>query len=159
MRRKSPREKTTIGAHADLDDGGRPIPRRRRGPRATLVALLTGVALLAASSAGTAPGDLDPTFGTGGLVTTDFFGGGEVAREIVVQDDGKLVAAGFTGAAAGALDFALARYEIDGSLDLSFGTGGLVNHRPRGRRRGLRPRGAGRRQDRGGGALHHRRRR
>lgn len=69
-----------------------------------------------------ADGSLDPGFGTGGLVTTDF-GGDDFARALVLQDDGKLVAAGgsFDGS-----DFALARYEADGSLDPTFGTGGLV---------------------------------
>jgi uncharacterized delta-60 repeat protein len=65
-------------------------------------------------------GSLDPTFGTGGLVTTDF-GGIDRGFALVLQPDGKLVAAGFSGG-----DFALARYLPDGSLDPMFGTGGLV---------------------------------
>ncbi|MER6352930.1 delta-60 repeat domain-containing protein, partial [Streptomyces sp. NPDC001634] len=71
-----------------------------------------------------APGDLDPTFGTGGKVLTDF-GGTDFAT--AVQADGKIIAVGQSdGASAGDFDFALARYNTDGSLDPTFGTGGKV---------------------------------
>src|SRR5262249_22258195 len=60
-------------------------------------------------------GSLDTSFGIGGKVNTDFFGGIDAAR-IALQADGKVVAA---GAASRSLinrdltdaDFALARYE------------------------------------------------
>jgi uncharacterized delta-60 repeat protein len=68
-------------------------------------------------------GTLDTSFGTGGTVTTDFPGGGD-ANALAVQADGKLVAAGSTEFFA--VDFAVARYNPDGSLDTSFGTGGQV---------------------------------
>ncbi len=68
-------------------------------------------------------GTLDASFGTAGKVTTDF-GGGDQANALVVQPDGKLVAAGITAAAS--FDFALARYNPDGTLDASFGTAGKV---------------------------------
>ena len=62
-------------------------------------------------------GSLDPTFGTGGKVVTDFIAPcsgfclpGETATALVVQGDGKLVAAGMTTARADEA-FALARYE------------------------------------------------
>src|SRR6266436_3365985 len=60
------------------------------------------------------PGDLDPTFGTGGMVITSF-GRSGVANAVAV---------GFTN--AGTYRFALARYNGDGSLDGSFGTAGQV---------------------------------
>ena len=83
--------------------------------------LITGaVGLIAGSSALAADGDLDGTFGIGGKVTTDF-GGGDAAWGVAVQADGKIVAAGNTFS-----QFALARYNADGSLDASFGTGGKV---------------------------------
>ncbi|MDQ3748191.1 MAG: delta-60 repeat domain-containing protein [Acidobacteriota bacterium] len=73
-------------------------------------------------------GSLDSTFGNGGKVTTDFFGFSDSARAIIIQPDGKLVAAGEVGVAAGlALDFGLARYNSDGSLDMTFGSGGKVS--------------------------------
>jgi uncharacterized delta-60 repeat protein len=67
-----------------------------------------------------APGALDPTFGAGGLVTTDF-GGFDSAQALAIQSDGKIVAAGSAGG-----DFALARYNADGSLDSTFGSSGKV---------------------------------
>jgi uncharacterized delta-60 repeat protein len=66
-------------------------------------------------------GSLDTSFGVGGKVTTAISGGSDGANALVVQSDGKLVAAGSCGA-----DFCLARYHDDGSLDLAgfgFGTG------------------------------------
>jgi uncharacterized delta-60 repeat protein len=67
-------------------------------------------------------GSLDDSFGDGGRVTTPFPGvAGAGARGIAVQPDGRIVVAGGAGGA-----FALARYNSDGSLDTSFGTGGLV---------------------------------
>ncbi|MGW6919459.1 calcium-binding protein [Kitasatospora sp. NPDC054939] len=81
------------------------------------------LALSVPGAALAAPGDLDTAFGTGGRVTTDFGGGSDEARGVVVQSDGKIVVAGYAGATD---DFALARYNPDGSLDAGFGTGGRV---------------------------------
>jgi uncharacterized delta-60 repeat protein len=68
-------------------------------------------------------GSLDVSFGVGGLVLTDF-GGNDVIRGLAIQRDGKIVAAGFRYPSPS--DFLLARYNTDGSLDPSFGVGGLV---------------------------------
>ncbi len=70
-------------------------------------------------------GGLDTTFGTGGKVTTDFAGDTDEAHGVVVQLDGKIVAAGVANTSR-AQDFALARYNPDGGLDTTFGTGGKV---------------------------------
>ena len=59
---------------------------------------------------------LDTTFGNGGAVTTPFGYGDSRAEGLVTQPDGKLVAAGWAGTVTG-VDFALARYNINGSLD------------------------------------------
>ena len=70
-----------------------------------------------------ANGTLDTSFGDGGKVVTKFAGGGRaLARAVVVQPDGKIVAAG----SSGGTQFALARYHRNGSLDTSFGSGGKV---------------------------------
>jgi uncharacterized delta-60 repeat protein len=61
-------------------------------------------------------GELDPTFDGDGRVTTSF-GSSSTANGIAVQADGKIVAAGTTGFPS---DFAVARYNPDGSLDPSF---------------------------------------
>jgi uncharacterized delta-60 repeat protein/uncharacterized repeat protein (TIGR01451 family) len=76
-----------------------------------------------------ADGSLDASFGTGGKVTTDFGGGSfDEAHGVALQADGKIIVAGTsTSSVPGStLDFALARYNTDGILDSSFGTGGKV---------------------------------
>ncbi len=69
----------------------------------------------------TRTGVLDDTFGINGEVITDF-GGIDSAKAVAIQSDGKIVVAGF-GAGA---QTAVARYETDGSLDTSFGFGGVL---------------------------------
>src|SRR5581483_6487115 len=71
-------------------------------------------------------GTLDSTFGRGGEVTTDF-GLTDIAQGVVIQPDGKIVVAGQTyGLFSVFGEFALARYNPDGSLDSSFGNRGMV---------------------------------
>jgi uncharacterized delta-60 repeat protein len=100
---------------------GRRVTRWAAG---AVCALGVAVVCLAASPASAAAGDLDGIFGTGGTVTTDFAGNGDEARAVALQPDGKIVAAG--GALGASVDFALARYRPDGTLDTAFGTGGKV---------------------------------
>ena len=71
-------------------------------------------------------GSLDASFGSGGKVSTDFGANFEPGNGVTIQADGKIVVAGFTVAGPSNADFALARYNSDGSLDTSFGTGGKV---------------------------------
>jgi uncharacterized delta-60 repeat protein len=70
-------------------------------------------------------GTLDTTFGENGLVKTDFGALVDEARDVVIQANGKILAAGYTAGSFG-FDFALARYNANGSLDASFGTNGKV---------------------------------
>jgi len=70
-------------------------------------------------------GDLDTTFGTGGKVTTQFGTSQSEAAAVVLQSDGKFVAAGYSFNGTNS-DIALARYNANGSLDTTFGTGGIV---------------------------------
>ena len=73
-----------------------------------------------------ADGTVATTFGTGGLVTTNFAGGSDEASALSIQPtNGKIVLAGYSNQSGSDL-FALARYNTDGSLDTSFGTGGKV---------------------------------
>jgi uncharacterized delta-60 repeat protein len=76
-------------------------------------------------------GSIDPSFGNAGKVITDFNASFDWAYALVLQPDGKVVVGGVTDA-SGSRDFALARYEPDGSLDLGFGRGGrmIANLRP-----------------------------
>ncbi len=72
------------------------------------------------------PGDLDLTFGAGGIVTTMIGRSNDWGTSMVVQPDGKIVVAGFRYIEATYDDFTVARYNTDGSLDSSFGTGGIA---------------------------------
>src|SRR5438094_1319058 len=86
------------------------------------------VLIMSGQIAQAADGDLDPTFGTDGKVLTDFDHSTDIANAVAVQTDGKLVVVGttyinndFSGE-----DFAVARYNPDGTLDKTFGIGGKV---------------------------------
>jgi uncharacterized delta-60 repeat protein len=70
------------------------------------------------------PGELDPSFDTDGKVLTDL-GGTDWAQAVALQPDGKIVVAGHSDTGDG-LDFALARYHRDGSLDHSFDGDGML---------------------------------
>jgi uncharacterized delta-60 repeat protein len=70
-------------------------------------------------------GSLDTSFGGIGEVTTRFESFENDATSVAVQTDGKIVAAGYTGY-EGAFNFAVARYNSDGSLDGSFHGDGKV---------------------------------
>jgi uncharacterized delta-60 repeat protein len=71
-------------------------------------------------------GTLDLMFGTNGKVLTDFANNEDAATAVGIQADGKIVVAGYTADSNFDLDFALVRYNPDGSLDHTFGTGGRV---------------------------------
>ena len=70
-------------------------------------------------------GQLDASFGNGGVVTTSIGYANDIAYGVAVQSDGKIVVVGYTQANRES-DFAVARYESDGDLDQTFGTGGIV---------------------------------
>jgi uncharacterized delta-60 repeat protein len=104
---------------------------RRQSPFGRWACILLGIALLQPLFLNdkhiivqSMSGDLDLTFGTGGKVTTDFSKKSEAAVAVLVQPDGKIVAGGSSGPFG--VDFALARYNPDGTLDTSFGSGGRV---------------------------------
>jgi uncharacterized delta-60 repeat protein len=66
-------------------------------------------------------GHLDPTFSGDGRATVGFTDAQAGARAIAIQPGGRIVAAGGTSG-----DFALARFDPDGSLDATFGGDGVV---------------------------------
>ncbi len=96
-------------------------------PRRSLA--LTGLiisVLLLCSSQARATGALDPSFGTGGKVTSHF-GGGDIADTVLIQPDGKIVVVGTSYPQSGSgADFAVARYNTNGTFDTSFGFGGAI---------------------------------
>jgi len=71
-------------------------------------------------------GTLDTSFAEGGGISTDFSGGDDRGLAVALQPDGKIVEAGSATTASGGIDFALARYNTDGTIDTSFGSGGKV---------------------------------
>jgi uncharacterized delta-60 repeat protein len=69
-------------------------------------------------------GTVDSSFGTAGLQTTDFGYGNNFATDLAIQNDGKIIVTG-TAYRGDSWDVALARYNIDGTPDNSFGENGL----------------------------------
>jgi uncharacterized delta-60 repeat protein len=71
-------------------------------------------------------GALDPTFGSGGLVTTVPSSAGN-AEAMAIQSNGDIVVAGWAkDPRTGEQDFMVARYNLDGSLDTTFGNAGIA---------------------------------
>lgn len=73
----------------------------------------------------TTTGWLDTSFGGDGFVTADFAGQDDAARKVFIQPDGKIVAAG-VATVGWDDDFAVARYNANGSLDTTFSGNGKV---------------------------------
>ena len=73
----------------------------------------------------TANGTLDTTFSGDGIVTTNI-GGEDYGSGLMLQTDGKILLAGSTWPGDGHSNFALVRYNTDGSLDTSFSGDGIV---------------------------------
>lgn len=70
------------------------------------------------------PGALDPTFSGDGKAS--FSIGGLNAVDVAVQPDGKTVVAGTHTDSGGNVNLALARFNVDGQPDSTFGSGGLA---------------------------------
>src|SRR4051812_4664793 len=88
-----------------------PAPRRRSPLRGLSLESLEDRTLLNA-------GALDLSFGSGGKVTTDFAGATDVGRDLAIQPDGKILVVGY---ADNVSSFGLARYNTDGTPDMTFG--------------------------------------
>jgi uncharacterized delta-60 repeat protein len=111
-----------IGRHAGAASPLRTADSaRNRSGHLTPALILAVLVLSLPALASGAAGALDTAFGNGGLVVTTNGTGGILA--VALQPDGKIIAAGTGGAAR---DFELGRYNPDGTLDASFGNGGLV---------------------------------
>jgi uncharacterized delta-60 repeat protein len=90
----------------------------------TLMIVLTTIVFVGASYALATDGDLDPAFGTNGLVTRNVYDADNFS-DVAVFSDGSIVAVGtaFTGQD---FDVVLAKYDSDGNIVDEFGTGGIV---------------------------------
>ncbi len=99
---------------------------------ANVLVQLDGKILLAGTSGGdfavvryNSNGSLDLSFSTDGKVITDL-GGDEYGRNMAIQGDGKIVVVGSTSDGSTNIDFALARYNSNGTLDNSFDGDGIL---------------------------------
>ena len=73
-----------------------------------------------------ADGSVDEAFGDGnGIVTTGISGRGDAARAVALQGDGKILVAGGSNQQLNS-NFAVARYDTDGTLDATFGNDGTL---------------------------------
>lgn len=72
-------------------------------------------------------GSLDNTFDGDGKLTTIFGGKGDFGHSVALQSDGKIVLAGYTTILGVRTNFAVVRYNSNGSLDNTFGTGGKAS--------------------------------
>ena len=70
-------------------------------------------------------GSLDSSFGNGGIVATNIGNTYDLANSVQLQEDGKIVVAGYS-MINNQSEFAVVRYNTNGSLDSGFGTGGIV---------------------------------
>lgn len=68
----------------------------------------------------------DTSFGTGGKVITDLGKGYEAAYDAILQADGKIVVVGYSSSDTSLSDFAVIRYNPDGTPDNTFGINGTI---------------------------------
>jgi uncharacterized delta-60 repeat protein len=120
----------TRAARCFLKGSGLAIRQQRRalGRQLVAAAMTLFIASLGALlPARAASGDLDPTFGAGGSVRTDFAGNIDQANAVALQPDGKIVAAGSSFSNTKTVeDFIVARYLANGTLDKRFGKNGKI---------------------------------
>ena len=123
-------------------NGGKVTTLIGSGPDTVMSVVVDGTKIIAVGEAHIGPagddfalaryladGSLDPTFGNGGIVTTDVgnpVDNFEGAMSVKVQNDGKIVVGGQSSTTEFEAVFSLARYNSNGTLDSSFGTGGKV---------------------------------
>jgi uncharacterized delta-60 repeat protein len=105
------------------------LVKMRRAVRlvAVFTLVIAGGALGGEGTALAAGGDLDPSFGDRGLVTTtEFYEGLGSAGAIALQPDGKIVVAGYLWSDP-EMEFAVARFDVDGGLDPTFAGDGTAS--------------------------------
>ncbi len=124
----------TMKRHPRTRATNRVQPRQRGEPigiagrvSATLAASL--LAMLPVRHAIAHAGDLDPSFGNGGIVIVPNLRADapfDEATAVAIQPDGKIVVAGRWGGTGPGPTFAIVRFDADGSLDGTFGVDGIV---------------------------------
>jgi uncharacterized delta-60 repeat protein len=107
---------------------------RNRGSKLTVAMLRRpvgmGISVLmlfgAASRVHVAPGELDSTFGEGGIVTADVGRTSDAGQGVAVQPDGKIVQVGYATTDSIHFRYAVFRSNQDGSPDIGFGKAGVA---------------------------------
>ena len=122
--------------------GKRRLSAAERGPAqlsfsaGRRLAFLAAVVIASSTFVLAQAGQLDSTFGTGGIFATSFTQSGSTMDiAVAIQSDGKIVLGGSTPNGA-----ALLRLNTNGTLDTSFGSGGIFESRLRRARTGYGPR-------------------
>ena len=92
--------------------------------KGTSLFLITAITL-ASLPVGAAPGDLDSSFGVGGQLVTAVGAGDSGANDMAIQSDSKVVVAGYFNNGTNN-DFAVVRYNADGTLDTTFNSTGIA---------------------------------
>jgi uncharacterized delta-60 repeat protein len=108
---------SSTGLATGIGAGAATITATSEGRSASAAITITAVV--------TGGGQLDATFNGTGKVITAFGTNDDVGRAIALQADGKIVVVG-TSKAGSNSDFAVARYNSDGSLDPTFDSDGKV---------------------------------
>ncbi|MFZ1687032.1 MAG: hypothetical protein WAU70_06410 [Flavobacteriales bacterium] len=71
-------------------------------------------------------GTPDAIFGNGGVVITDIDSSYQIALDVTLDGEGRILACGWTVVPGGSYDMVVLRYLADGTLDSGFGIGGIV---------------------------------
>lgn len=103
---------------------------RRHALHASTLALIAALLAFNLPTIKAAGNNLDYTFSTDGKLTTSYIGNvDDEAHAVAIQPDGKIVVAGKTAVGSGALpaNFAVLRYNTNGTIDTSFGANGKLN--------------------------------
>ena len=99
---------------------------KRRFAHASVALGCLSMLLVPLAAAANDAGDLDASFGNGGIVTTQVGVASSGQDDLALQADGKIVSFGQADSAAGWTGFAITRHNVDGALDPGFGAGGSV---------------------------------
>ena len=71
-------------------------------------------------------GNPDNTFGSNGVVISDLFGADDYGSSVIMQPDGKILVSGYAFNGTSLMDPFVARFNTNGTSDLTFGTSGAV---------------------------------
>ena len=117
---------TDLGTVIEGDDSGQSVVVQSDGKIVVIGASYNGANDDFAVVRYNTDGSLDTTFNGGGKVTTATSIYSDAASGVLIQDDGRIVVGGTARSGNSSSNFAIVRYNPDGSLDETFGGGGIV---------------------------------